>query len=360
VNEVVFALAGELRKLGWRPLIAVATWSRDEQLTEWRGVPIVNLQLRNLADCHGVKSLAAFLVASVRDALELRDFIRHENVGVIDFHFPSLETVVPAMMRFVNVLGCRLLLSFHGRDVVDLLNLPHRLQRVWQFVLKQCDGITACSNSLRNQLKGFMPGADVKAVYNGVDHNLFAVPRKTGRQRPLLLQVAKFEHKKAQDITLRALRQLLHEGLAADLLLVGSDGPELDQIRALITELGLAERARVRVNVPHDDIPTIMAQADILVHPSRLEPFGLVLLEAGVVGLPVVATRVGGVPELLTDNETGLLVEPDDATALAEAIRRLLTDREFAERIASSWHNNVLSRWTWAESARGRLDAAFA
>jgi glycosyltransferase involved in cell wall biosynthesis len=239
-----------------------------------------------------------------------------------------------------------------------ILKAPLWQQCVWRFVLSHCNGITACSNSLRDQLKTFMPAAPVQTVHNGVDHSLFSVPRRPGRRRPLLLQVAKFEHKKAQDVMLRAFRLLLDEGFSADLLLVGSEGPELPQTRALIDELGLAEYVQLQIDVPHDCIPAIMASSDILVHPSRLEPFGLVLLEAGVVGLPIVATRVGGIPELLSDGKTGLLIEPDRVTAIANAVRRLWTDRALADRLAFTWQTEVLNRWNWTDSALGHLNAA--
>jgi glycosyltransferase involved in cell wall biosynthesis len=359
VNEIIFALAHELRKLGWRPLIAVVTWSKTDQPAEWRGISVVNLQLRDLAACRKPKPLAGFLSTSIRDARALRQFIRRENVAVLDFHFPSLETFIPALLWSRKLLGCRMLLSFQGNDMVDILKAPHWQQRVWRFVLSHCDGVTACSGALRDQLKRFLPATPVETVHNGVDHSLFSIPRTSSQRRPLLLQAAKFEHKKAQDVTLRAFRLLLDEGFSADLLLVGSDGPELAQIRALIAELNLTQHVRLEVNVPHDRMPAIMAAADMLVHPSRLEPFGIVLLEAGVVGLPVVATRVGGIPELLSDGETGLLIEPDDVTALANSIRRLLTDSAFASRLATAWQTEVLNRWTWTDSARGHLRVAF-
>jgi glycosyltransferase involved in cell wall biosynthesis len=72
-----------------------------------------------------------------------------------------------------------------------------------------------------------------------------------------------------------------------------------------------------------------------------------VLLEAGAAGLPVIAARVGGIPELMEHERTGLLIPPDDAEALAAAIRRLITDSLLADSLARSWHERVLATWSW-------------
>ncbi len=355
VNEVVFAFAEQLRNFGWRPIVAVATWSNAAQPPEWRGVEVVNLRLRDPSACRTAKSLAAFAITSLRDAAALRAFVRRENVAVIDFHFPSLAAFVPAVLWMYKQLGARLVLSFHGNDFVDMAKARGWVRSAWRFVLRHCDAITAVSGSLRDSVAGWLPGIRVTTVHNGVDHELFSVRRTVGRVRPLLLQIAKFEHKKAQDVLLKALRSLLDEGIDVDLLLVGSSGPQLEKTRALVRELQLENRVRMEVDLPHDRIPAIMANADLFVLPSRLEPFGIVLLEAGVVGLPVIATRVGGIPELLVDGETGLLVKPDATDELAHAIRRLLKDPELADRLAAAWHAQVMAHWTWEECARERL-----
>jgi|ERR1700676_5720730 len=100
-----------------------------------------------------------------------------------------------------------------------------------------------------------------------------------------------------------------------------------------------------------------MAQADLFGLPSRSEPFGIVLLEAGAAGLPVIGTRVGGIPELIEDGVTGILVAPDDVVALEGAMRGLFTDSTDANRLAQAWHTKVTTTWSWERTGREYLSA---
>jgi glycogen(starch) synthase len=141
-------------------------------------------------------------------------------------------------------------------------------------------------------------------------------------------------------------------------MLVGADGPELAATRELIVELKLTPQVELRVNVPHQQIPGLMQAADLFALPSRSEPFGIVLLEAGAAGLPVIASRTGGIAELLEHEKTGLLIPSDDESALFEALRRLLCDRDYAGRLAAAWHSRVLANWSWERTTLHYLRAA--
>jgi glycogen(starch) synthase len=107
-------------------------------------------------------------------------------------------------------------------------------------------------------------------------------------------------------------------------------------------------------DVPHHCIVQYLRESDLFVLPSRLEPFGIVLVEAGAAGLPVVASRVGGIPELLRHEHNALLVEPGDPSSLAEAMTKLLSDAVLADRLAATWHREAMG-FTWEKTADGFL-----
>jgi glycosyltransferase involved in cell wall biosynthesis len=223
-------------------------------------------------------------------------------------------------------------------------------------VIGQADGVAACSEALRREVLRVAPGARVVTIHNGVDRALFACAREPRPRLRRILHIGKFEHKKAQDIVLQAFRRILRDFPDARLQLVGAEGPALAETRMLISGLGLAQSVELHVNAPHEQVPAFMQAADIFVLPSRLEPFGIVLLEAGVSGLPVIATRVGGIPELIEHEQTGLLIAPDDAAALESAIRRLMADRPLAEALARRWQQRVLATWSWRTTGQKHIE----
>jgi glycosyltransferase involved in cell wall biosynthesis len=139
---------------------------------------------------------------------------------------------------------------------------------------------------------------------------------------PVLACVARLEPQKGVDVAVRALH-MATAGPDRPTLIVLGEGPEQPRLEALARELD------VRLVLPGrlPDVAAVLRRADLLVHPARWEGFGLAVLEAMLCSLPVVATNVSSLPELVVDGETGFLVPPDDVEALAAAIPRALAGR---------------------------------
>jgi glycosyltransferase involved in cell wall biosynthesis len=181
----------------------------------------------------------------------------------------------------------------------------------------------------------------VVTIHNGVDTDRFR-PRVAGDNNdfrreigvpdgsPLVAMVGMFARWKGQHVFARAAQHVAARIPAARFVFVGDEiyttnghGSYRDELRQLIAELGLESRL-LFAGYRHD-MPGVMASIDVLVHASvQPEPFGRVLIEAMAAGTPVIATRGGGVTEIVTDGETGLLVPPDDVDAMAAAIERML------------------------------------
>lgn len=166
----------------------------------------------------------------------------------------------------------------------------------------------------------------VETIHYGMDE----LPAAWGENPPaelpdgarVLLAVSRLTEQKGLDVAVRALASLPDDTV----LVVLGDGPERDKLTALAAELGVAGRLRLRGREP--DVTAWLERASLLVHPARWEGFGLAVLEAMLAGLPVVASNVSSLPELVVDGETGLLVRPDDPSALALGIARALDDRD--------------------------------
>jgi glycosyltransferase involved in cell wall biosynthesis len=137
----------------------------------------------------------------------------------------------------------------------------------------------------------------------------------------VLLAVCRLEAQKGLDIAVRALPDIRARHPKAELVVLG-EGPQRSELEQLAGELQVPVHLPGRV----PDVAAWLRQADLLVHPARWEGFGLALLEAMLASKPVVATNISSIPEIVADGETGLLVAPDDAAALATAVIRVLDD----------------------------------
>jgi len=183
----------------------------------------------------------------------------------------------------------------------------------------------------------------VQVMRRGIDAAAFAAPEsgafpeRPGRPRVVFL--GRVVRAKGVDTLVEAAARLRTPG--ADVVIVG-DGPDRTRIEALARGLGVADRVHVTGFVGHERVPSILASADLLVLPSRYEELGTVLVEAMHAGLPVVATRVGGIPEVVADGVTGLLVASADPSALAAAIDAVLSDPALAGRMRESARRRAL------------------
>jgi glycosyltransferase involved in cell wall biosynthesis len=168
-----------------------------------------------------------------------------------------------------------------------------------------------------------LPREKVTTIHYGLDD----LPRAWGENPPspvrdearLLLAVCRLERQKGVDVAVRALPRVRERHPDAELVVLG-EGPERPALERLAADLAAPVHLLGRV----PDVAPWLRRADLLVHPARWEGFGLALLEAMLAALPVVATSVSSIPEVVVDGETGRLVPPDDPAALADAIAAVL------------------------------------
>jgi glycosyltransferase involved in cell wall biosynthesis len=252
------------------------------------------------------------------------------------------------LLRSLGIFKGKLVLSFHGADLTATANARGRFYKAaWRRLLTAADNVAICAESMRRTVLRIAPHAKVTTIHNGVDPMFLRGGRAARSERRSILHIGAFEHKKSHDVLLHAFRLMLEKVPNAFLILIGGDGPRLPHVRALVSDLALEDKVEILFEVPHKRLPEFMERADLFVLPSRSEGFPLVLLEAGMAGLPVVATPVDGIAEMIEDGVTGLLVPPDDPAALSSAMLRLLTDTALADRLARAWHERVTTSWSW-------------
>lgn len=197
-------------------------------------------------------------------------------------------------------------------------------------------------------------------IPNGVELELFGTRASQGRSDGdiggHILYVSSLGRLKGIDVLLEAVALLQRRGLAVSVSVIGEDGDWGEEARRFAQERGLAG-VRFLGLTPHSELPQHMADCDIFCVPARFQGFGRVYVEAMAAGKPVVATNVGGVPEVVADGQTGLLVEPGNPAALAEALERLIRDRALARRLGEQALRAAQERYSNAVVA-GLYEAA--
>ena len=194
-------------------------------------------------------------------------------------------------------------------------------------------------------------GAPTSLIYNGVDlqrynhqqpcctlHEEYLIPESA----PIVGVVARLEAEKGHRVLLEAWPLVLDEHPEAWLLVVG-EGSERNSLEAQAGSLGISDH--VVFTGRREDVPAVTAALDVAVLPSYREAQGLSVLEAMALSRPVVASNVGGIPEMIEDGVTGLLVPPGNRDALADAINHLLSDHPFADMLAKRGHDLVHDRF---------------
>lgn len=228
-----------------------------------------------------------------------------------------------------------LVVSSHGETYGDATNvfdtsplLRHALVRA----LRGSAAVTACSARTLGDLEtrfGLEPGRGA-VVPNGIDLAEPAAPALPALPGRYLLAVGRLVGTKGFDLLLDAFAE---SGLAGTDLVVGGDGPELAALRAQAERLGVADRVHLLGRLSRGEVVGVMAGAVALVVPSRVEPFGIVVLEGWRAGVPLVVTSHGGPAELVTDGVDGLVRDPADTASLAVALRAVATDAALSARL---------------------------
>ncbi len=185
----------------------------------------------------------------------------------------------------------------------------------------------------------------IQRIYNGLDLTLFKRADFSSTP-PLIVAVGRLIAKKGFADLLRACRLLMERGQSFRCEIVG-EGPLEQELREQIVQLDLEGRVGLPGAKPQHEIRELLAAATVFVMPSVLDPDGgmdnlpTVIMEAMAAGLPVVSTSIGGIPEMVIQNETGFLVSPGDAAALAGAIEKMINDCLLARKLGQAGHERA-------------------
>jgi glycosyltransferase involved in cell wall biosynthesis len=233
--------------------------------------------------------------------------------------------------------------SWSGKWTLSLFD------RIW----RRAEALIAVSHAVKDWLvqKRHIPAEKVTVIYYGIDLERFGQPYSHWRSiaslngQAVVGAIGRLEPRKGHEILIRAMPEILQRVPRASLLIAGHDPWGYGHtLRSAIADLELDGEARL-VGF-QDDVPSFLHALDVFAMASRSEGFGQVVIEAMAAGKPVVASRITPLTEIVVDGETGLLVEPDNPKAFAEAISWLLTHVEEARQMGRRGQAHVLRRFS--------------
>ena len=272
--------------------------------------------------------------------LKLMRLIRTENIQIVNTHSGK------------DTWSGGLAAKLSGRIFVRTRHLNYPSKRnLAHFIHYLPDQIVTCGEVMRDTLietYGFPP-QQLTSIPTGIDFNRFRAVTSRDKTRAelgiptdssVVLMAGIIRGVKRHEIALRGLAPLMHEGADIHLLIAG-DGPMKTDMEALATSLGIGDRTHFLGF--RDDLPDLMQAADMLLLTSRSEGVPQVISQAMGNGLAVIATDVGGVPELISNEETGLLVPPESPEAVTGAVRHLIDQPELAQALESRARDYALN-----------------
>ncbi|WP_412851823.1 glycosyltransferase family 4 protein [Ectothiorhodospira shaposhnikovii] len=326
--------------------IAMQSWTKTGLQSDLEGRVFLSL---NMPEPLGESMLMKFryIMTLLRRMPELNRNLRFHGVEIVNAHSPTLNIFPLALLKKLRVWTGEIYLSFHGADVEGLKNNKW----LWRFVASETNGVSSCSEMLAKNISkaGVFNGLDVEVIHNGIDYDRFCKSEPLGDEGsnivgPYILNVGNYIPRKGQDDLLYAFSLIQKSWPCCSLVFAGGhdNGVWLRSLKEKCKDLGLGDCVYFFEDQSQSQIANLMRNAEMLVHVARHEPFGLVIIEAGATGLPVVATEVGGIPEIINDADFGLLVPPGDTRALADAIDKLLKSPDLRRSLGENLKRRVI------------------
>jgi len=242
-----------------------------------------------------------------------------------------------------------LVVSVWGSDVVDLPSKPHYRWLIKR-VLRKATHVTATSRMLMEATVELQPSAMGKITVVPFGVNVPDRYQEQPEPEPVKICFAKnLKLIAGPDILLRAMTRVVGE-IPDVVLNIAGTGEATGHVRRMIAQLNLTNHVNMVGFIENDRIYSFYQDHHFMVMPSVKEAFGVAALESLACGRPVVASKVGGIPEVLVDNETGILVDKGDPDKLAAAIIRLARDAALRERMGRAGHQFVKDNFTWERS----------
>lgn len=351
VEELVRQLCHEFTHQGVEPIVLTDRWPRRLPREEiYEGTPVHRIPMRMPEWNWRVRLVHALTLPFTRR--RMLSILRRHRAELIHVQCAGSNGLYALAAQ--RALGLPLVLSVQGERTMDANDIYGRLpslNRTLRELVGAASAITGCSRDTLADLEqwwGQPLGPHASVMYNGIRPSDFARGAAHAHPRPYVLGIGRIVAQKGFDVLIDAFAEA---GIASHDLIIAGDGPEQAALLQRARARGVADRVIFHGRADREQAVALFKGCSFFALPSRMEPFGIVNLEAMASGKAVVASRVGGVPEVVLDGETGVLVPPGNVGALAAVLRRLAIDESLRDRLGAAGRCRV-EDFTWPAITR--------
>lgn len=277
-------------------------------------------------------------------------------------------------LSLIKSMGLPLVATIHHpigidrfADFILARNTKEKLTRRWFYSfyvpmqsyvgcgIDQIITVSECSAKEIERLMG-IPASRIKVVYNGVDTSHYRNRNGTSRTPNSLVFVGNTEDRKKGIIYLLQALNLLKDEYRIKLTIVDGGAPDTDYATTLVREYGLEDHVTIVRRLDSDQLVHRYSEAEIAVIPSLFEGFGFPAAEAMACELPVIASNAGALPELVSNGENGILIQPGNVQELVNAIKHLINNKELRQTMGSMGRQIAQEKFSWRQAAEQTLD----
>ena len=280
----------------------------------------------------------------------LYSFLKREHISVVAVQYPLPHMFYFAILR--TLCSWNLTVTLLGNDVHDLPSAGPLDRLMVRLLLEKADNVVGVSRSLLDEVRSTFPDLSIcdSVIPTGVPLEQFDDVRRHSigcmLPRDYVLTVGQLIHRKGFDVLIKALAIARDRGVVMDLVIVG-EGGERDSLSTLAQDTDVAKHIFFVGNQSHEIALKFFKDCLFFVLASRAEGLPLVIVEAMASGKAVIATKIDGIPEIIYDGYSGILVKVDDPDALAQALIKLYHDSEFRSRLGACGREQVSKDYTW-------------
>ena len=363
VEELVRQLAHALKRAGHDAFIVTERWPRDlpefEEIEELRVYRFAFRTLSGGSLSNRARAAASLALtgASIRRAVA--EIVQKEGADLV--HVQCVSSNARYALPTAKTLGLPLVVTLQGElnmDAAQIFQKQESARQLMRDALQNADFITGCSGQTVQEAEEFLGqpfGERGQVVFNGICLADFENVAPYEHPRPYILGIGRHVEQKGFDILIQSFARLVEGGDTSTDLILAGDGARHEDFKQLSASLKLDGRVHFVGRADRPKAVSLFKGCAFFVLPSRHEPMGIVNLEAMAAGKAVVASRVGGVPELVFDGENGLLVEAANVDSLFGALKFLVENPQLAARLGANGAERV-QQFDWDAIAAQYLD----